>query len=79
MRALRIVLMSAALCVASLYGAVGAQTVLPCEPCGKPPSKHVVIADGHPLTVWAKPASTRGAFCSCTVADGAHCRTSIFA
>ena len=62
MRALRIVLMSAALCAASLYGAVGAQAVLPCEPCGKPPSKHVVIADGHPLTVWAKrPASPRGA------------------
>lgn len=62
MRAPRLALMSAALCVAPLYGAVGAQAVLPCEPCGKPPSKHVVIVDGHPMTVWVKrPASPRGA------------------
>lgn len=62
MRAVRLVLMSAALSVAPLYGAAAAQAVLPCEECGKPPSKHTVIADGHPLTVWAKrPASPRGA------------------
>lgn len=62
MRAFRLVLMSATLSVAPLYGAVAAQAALPCEPCGKPPSKHVVVVDGHPLSVWAKrPASPRGA------------------
>src|SRR5688500_10183593 len=63
MRVIGLILVSAALCIAPLRNAAGAQLVgAACAPCGKPPSKHIVVADGHQLTVWAKrPASPRGA------------------
>jgi pimeloyl-ACP methyl ester carboxylesterase len=51
------------LCASALLDTATAQTgVAACAPCGKPPARHIVIADGHQLTVWAKrPASARGA------------------
>lgn len=55
-------LLVAAICATTSGGSVSAQVAEACAPCGQPPSKHIVAADGHPLTVWAKrPASPRGA------------------
>jgi len=53
----------AALGLMTLHASLDAQETRPaCAPCGKAPSKHIVSADGHPITVWAKrPASPRGA------------------
>lgn len=62
MRFLRLLFLAAFFLGAAFSGA-GAQAARGnCEPCGKAPSKHIVLADGHPLTVWAKrPTSPQGA------------------